>query len=62
MDAVHVLQDELYFSTPLPQHAPHPGTVIYVARVNKLKYSHVSRGKMNIVKRDTYLPTTIIRF
>ena len=29
------------------------GTITYVARVNKFKYSHVSRVKMNIVIRDT---------
>jgi len=62
MDAVHVLQTVLYLNILLPQHAPHPDTVTYVARVNKFKYSHVSHVKMNIVKRDTYLPNTIIRF
>lgn len=38
------------------------GTITYVARVNKFKYSHVSRVKMKLVIRDTYLLTTIIRF
>jgi len=56
MDAVHVFQAVLYFSTLLPQHAPHPDTITYLPRVNKFKYPHVSRVKMNIVKRDTYLP------
>lgn len=45
MEAVHVLQAVLYFSIFLPQHAPHPGTVTYVVRVNKFRYSHVSQVK-----------------
>lgn len=57
MDAVRVFQAVLYYITLLPQHAPHPGTITYVPGVDKFKYSHVSRVKMSIVKRDTYLPT-----
>jgi hypothetical protein len=61
MDAVHVFQAVLYYITLLPQHAPHPGTITYVTGVDKFKYSHVSRVKMSIVKRDTYHKNHVLK-